>query len=160
MLGRFAQIGLRMAAWSVLAAFVLFTAYVSWLVIIALVLLGEGPSSSDILPVLVSVLVAVTLILAVLVALFISSPGRVAAAVTVMVIIVLGIEATWAWANPDWALYQARAAGWGESDVNDYQKFPQRLVANGNSVYSFPVASTPSTVGHIEYQSGGQTKTA
>ena len=152
--------GLGIAAWCLMSAFVLFAAYVGWLVIIAFVVLREGPSSSNVLPVLVPILALGALLFAVLVARFISSPRKVAATVAVMLAIVWGIQATRAVASPDWARYQARAAAWGESDVNDYQKFPQRAIPNGGTVYAIPVADAPLDARPVEYQSGGRNRQA
>jgi hypothetical protein len=155
-LRRAARTGLGVAGWGLLAFFALSTAYLVWWLILALVLVGQGPSSSGPLPILVPLLAVCSLALAGLVAKFISSLRRVAAAMAVMVALVWGIDLVWALAVPDWALYQARAVAWGESDVNDYQKFPQRRLPSPRRSH-FPEPD-PLRPQNIEYKSGGQTK--
>ncbi|HLF78464.1 MAG TPA: serine hydrolase [Dehalococcoidia bacterium] len=154
-----ARLGLGAIAWGLLILFGLTVAHLTWLVTLALVILGEGPASDDVLPVLLPIFIVITLVMAALVARFISSLPKVAAAIGVIFAIIWGIQTAGALKSSDWALYQARAIAWGESDVKDYQKFPQRPMANAASAFQF-AKGQPLQLGTIEYKSGEKTKQA
>ena len=107
----------------------------------------------------VSVTVALLLSVAVPVALVLLAsdlprfrrPGRVAAAVLLMLVLGVDLSYGWAWASTDRSRL-ARMIVWQESDVSDYRRFPARSVPNRPPVFRFgrsaaadrlPVATVP-----------------
>jgi CubicO group peptidase (beta-lactamase class C family) len=151
---------LRAGAWGLLAIFLLFSAYLLWWAILALTILGELPASDDVLRTVIPAVVVVTSVIAALVARFVSSPRRVATATLVVLATLWGAELVWALVAPDRALYTARAVAWGESDVLDYQKFPQRTIENVAPAFVFPTSASPFPIATVEYESDGVPKQA
>jgi hypothetical protein len=155
---RVVRFGLSAVAWGLLVLFGLTTAHLTWLVTLAIAVLGQGPAGDDVLPVLLPVLILITLVIAMVVARLFSSLRRVAVALGLMFAVIWGVEFALALNSSDWALYQARSIAWGESDVKDYEKFPQRPIAAAATAFVFPRSATPLALQTIEYQSGGKTK--
>jgi CubicO group peptidase (beta-lactamase class C family) len=84
----------------------------------------------------------------------------VGAAIAVTLGLALIIGLTWAKTYPDHALFMARAFAWSESDVKDYEKFPERAVANAGPVFNFKSEPSTEPIGMITYTSGGDEKQA
>ena len=91
---------------------------------------------------------------------FVASRRTVVRVVAVLVVIMLVPTVVWAIAHPDDSTYLARTASWGESDVLDYQKFPEREVPNSAEAFNYPKQLTSELFGGIPYRSGGQRKQA
>jgi hypothetical protein len=128
---------LRAGGWGIFAVFLLSSAYLAWWVILALAILGELPASDDVLPTVVPIVLVMTFMISAFVAKFVSSPRRVATVSLTVLAVMWSAELVWAFVAPDRALYTARTVAWGESDVLDYQKFPQRTVDNAAPAFAF-----------------------
>ena len=147
-------------SWALLLAMFLLTALAFGWILLGLILLGAGPSADTDLPPLIvaPVLLALTGVLAWLVARFFAS-ARVVGGVLVLLLVA---GATWAYAAPEPALFLARDIAWGPSDVWDYQKFPTRLVNNASPAFHFQGNLQPELFQTmtIAYQQDGQRKQA
>jgi CubicO group peptidase (beta-lactamase class C family) len=144
---------------SLMLALLLAATIAGW-ALLALVLLGSGPTSEDpVLPVLLA-LVAATGGLAWLVGRYVASARYVALAIALMLALPVAVGTTWALSCPDPALFLARDIAWGESDVRDYQKFPERIIHNAPPVFRFKQRLSPQLFQTIEYRSEGQLKRA
>jgi CubicO group peptidase (beta-lactamase class C family) len=117
---------------------------------------GPAPDAA----IIASVLVAIAVALCWLVARFFASWQTVRRVVAVLVGIMLIPGIVWAFASPDDSTYLARTVAWGESDVEDYQKFPARQINNAPPVFNFVKRPTPELFSKISYRSGGQEQQA
>jgi hypothetical protein len=145
---------------TIFALFLFSSAYLVWWVILALALLGELPASDDVLPTVIPVVLVSTFVIAAFVVKFVSSVRRVATVTLAMVAVLWIAELVWAFVAPDRALYTARAVAWGESDVLDYQKFPQRAINNASPTFTFPKSAAQFPVATVQYEADDVTKQA
>jgi hypothetical protein len=114
---------------------VLLTTAATFLIALAVVLLGSAPQGNAIVG--LAVVLAFAAAMFSLVARYVTPRqivGRVVA-FTVAALLLAGV--VWATSARDDALFLARDMAWGESDVFDYQKFPSRAVENGAPVFKF-----------------------
>jgi CubicO group peptidase (beta-lactamase class C family) len=151
------KVGLGGIAWAFLGLFVLaVTALVFWS-LLALVILGSRPIG------LVLAILAVVLALAGaaywLVTRHVTSRRMANRAVGLTVVVLLFAGGIWAAKSYDQALFLARVVAWGEADVHDYQKFPERAVANAAPVFDFDRRLAPELFRTIEYPVDGQLET-
>lgn len=145
-------------AWPTFLFFVVFSAVCLFWVALPIVMLQELPTGT-VLGV-AALVVAVTGGLYWLVTRFVTSRrivrwiGGVSAGLTLFACLV------WAPTSYDDALFVARAMAWGESDVHDYEKFPEREVPNAAPVFRFDEQLTPEAFETIEYESDGRVQEA
>jgi CubicO group peptidase (beta-lactamase class C family) len=157
---RVARFALAVIAWATLMFFVVATAYFYWPIILAALLLDSGPSTEEPIREIAAALLVITAILAFVVGRFVASYRAVGLAVSSTLALALIIGVTWARTSPNQALFMARAFAWSESDVKDYEKFPERVVANAGPVYDFKAEPSPELFETITYTSGGEQKQA
>lgn len=162
--GRALRAIVGVAAWGLLLFILLLTLLLAAWVLLAVVLLGSGPATDTDGPTLVvlAVLLALTGGLAWLVARYVAPARRVVWTVGSILALLLIIGTTWALSSPDQALFLARDMAWSESDVWDYQKFPERVVNNASPVFRFkesPARQLFQTM-TMEYTSEGEPKQA
>lgn len=74
-------------------------------------------------------------------------------------VVLLFAGGIWAATSYDQALFLARIVAWGDSDVHDYQEFPERAVAKAAPVFDFERHLTPELFQTIEYPVDGQLET-
>jgi CubicO group peptidase (beta-lactamase class C family) len=150
------RLALGAGVWAVLMLFVVATAYFFFPIILAAVLLDSAPSTEEPIREIAAALVVVTAIFAFVVGRFVSSYRAVALAVCGTLALATVVGVTWARSNSDNALFMARAFAWSESDVKDYEKFPERAVANAGPVFNFTSDPSPELFQTITYTSGGE----
>jgi CubicO group peptidase (beta-lactamase class C family) len=75
-----------------------------------------------------------------------------------LVLALLGVGVLWAVASPDDVLFAARLIAWGESDVKDYEVFPERVIHNAPPVFAFQSDLTPALFTRLEYTYKGETQ--
>jgi CubicO group peptidase (beta-lactamase class C family) len=146
-------------AWALMLLFVALTAYFIWWCALAAVLLRSLPASDGGLRPILALALVITAVLVVVVARFVSSPRAAVRVVVPGLAAGAAIAITWAFTSPDGALYIARQIAWGESDVKDYQKFPERTIGTGPSTFTFK-ESAARLSGTVEYTSGGDERSA
>lgn len=155
---------LASVSWALLLAMFLLTALAFGWIMLGVVLLGAGPSAdADVPPLIVApILLAVTGVLAWLVARFFASARTVGLVLGALLVLLFVVGATWAYAAPEPALFLARDIVWGPSDVWDYQKFPERVVNNAAPAFQFQESLQPELFQTmtIEYKQDGQVKQA
>ena len=156
--GRAMRVILGAAGWVALILAVLLTAYFAGWALLAAVKLGSVPQGKVLS--LLLVLLAVTAGLAWLVARFVASARKVGLVTGIIFALALAAWAVWMIAFPDRALFLAREVTWGDSNVKDYQKFPERVVGNAPPVFHFTQSLSPALFQTIEYRSEGQLKQA
>jgi hypothetical protein len=127
-------------------------------VLFGILFLGRGPTGEPLVG--LPVLLAVTGGLAWLVARYFGPARRVAWALGATAVLLSVVGVTWAWATPERAVFIARELNWGDSGLADWQKFPERPVANAAPVYAFAQNAAPPRFGTIEYHAGGELKQA
>jgi CubicO group peptidase (beta-lactamase class C family) len=149
-------------SWALLMLTLLLTALLVGWILLAVVLLGSGPSADAQPPPAVPLLVFLLITggLAWLLVRFFASARLVALAVGSTLILLLVAGVTWALSAPDRALFLARDMAWGPSDVWDYQKFPERVVTNAAPAFQFQQRLRPDLFQTIEYKQAGQLKQA
>jgi CubicO group peptidase (beta-lactamase class C family) len=163
-LGNVLRVLLASISWVLLLAMALLTALGAGWILLGIVLLGAGPSADADMPplIVVPVLLALTGVLAWLVARFFASAQMVYLALGSTLTLLLIAGATWASSSPERALFLARDIAWGPSDVWDYQKFPERAVNNVLPAFQFKQSLRPELFQTmtIEYRQEGQVKQA
>lgn len=96
-------------------------------------------------------------ILSWLMARYVMSSHAVAFGVASLLVLVLLLQTAAALARPDDAVFLARSVGWGDSDVRDYEKFPERTIDNAPPVFDFKQDPSPQLFEAIEYTVDGET---
>ena len=155
---------MAVAAWGLLLFMLLLTALLGGWVLLTVVLLGSGPGADMEEPVLaiLLILLALTCGLAWLAARYVSSARTVVWTLRTILALLFVSATTWALSSPDRALFLARQMAWAESDVWDYQKFPERVVSNGLPAFRFQENLRPDLFQTmiVEYTSVGEPKQA
>jgi CubicO group peptidase (beta-lactamase class C family) len=105
-------------------------------------------------------LVAVTSVLAWLVARYIASRRRVGLVIGLTLILLSIVGVTWALSAPDEALFLARDMAWPGGDILEYLKYPQREIRNAPPAFHFQQKLSLQAFQTIEYKQGGQIKQA
>jgi CubicO group peptidase (beta-lactamase class C family) len=151
-----ARVGLGGISWGLLMLGVLLTTAGTFLITLAVVLLGSAPQDNAIVG--LAVVLAFAAAMFSLVARYVT-PRRIVGRVvafTVAALLLAGV--VWAASARDDALFLARDMAWGESDVLDYQKFPSRAVENGAPVFRFKSHPSPERFQTIKYTVDGKTR--
>lgn len=73
-----------------------------------------------------------------------------------VVALALLIGVTLVLAAPNWATYTGRVLAWRASDIQDYEKFPSRIVNNAAPTFFFKQGPTPANLATIEYRYKGK----
>jgi len=157
---RGACVALSVFGWSTLVVFALLAAWVLWWVALAAVLLHSRPGTDEPVIAIAFVLLAITGALAWLVARFLASARSVGLALAVIVALATVGGTGFGLVFPDRTLALARQMAWGESDIKDYLRFPERAVGNAAPVFNFKKDLSPELFSTIEYRSGGEVKQA
>ncbi len=134
-------------SWILLVALSVATAFIAgWVALGAIIL--HGTQLLGIVGVTIfSILTAGTVWL---VSRFLSPLRIVLRSVGILFTILLVGEAAWSLLNPDKSLYLAREMVWNAANVWDYQRYPQRMIANGPAVYHFPANLSPKFIQALE----------
>lgn len=163
-LGHGLRFFLAVVGWALLLITSLLTFVAAGWILLGILLLGAGPSADAEPPpgLLVLALVALSGVLAWLVARFFASARRVTLVLVTMLVLLFIVGGVWALSSPEPALFLARDMVWGPSDVWDYQKFPARAVDNAPPTYYFKQNLRPELFQTmtIEYKQAGQVKQA
>jgi CubicO group peptidase (beta-lactamase class C family) len=150
-------LGLGALAWGLLIVFALLAGIVCGGVLFGVLFLGRGPTGEPLVG--LPLLLAITAVLAWLVARYFGSARRVAWSLGVIAGLLSVVGVTWAWATPERAVFIARELSWGDSSLADFAKFPERPIANAGPVFEFARNPAP-RFDPVEYRSGGELKQA
>ena len=156
--GGIIRLGLGASAWGLLILFALLTGIVCGGVLFGFLFLRRAPTGDPLFG--LPVLLALTGGLAWLAARYFGSPRRVAWTLGGIAALLAVVGITWAWAAPDRAIFIARELSWGDSSLADYQKFPERSIANAAPVFEFAQHPSPPRIETIAFHSGGELKQA
>lgn len=147
---------LAAVSWALLIFTTLFTGYAAGWILFTTGMLGEA-QTEDIVPILLIAFV-ITAVLAAVVARFFARARTVGLTVlAVLAILVIG-GGIWTQARPDDALFWTRQLAWGDSTLTDYERFPERAVANAGPVFQFQKNPSPEFFQTVEYRSEGELK--
>jgi CubicO group peptidase (beta-lactamase class C family) len=149
---------LAIVGWTILMLATLLTGFFSGWALLAASLLGRVPQDKVIT--VLSVVLVITIGMGWLVARFVASARKVGLVTGIIFALALAAWAVWMIAFPDRALFLAREVTWADSNVKDYQKFPERVVGNAPPVFHFTQSLSPALFQTIEYRSEGQLKQA
>ncbi len=149
---------LSVIGWAILMLAMLLTGFFSGWALLAAIRLGSLPQDKVIAA--LGVVFAITLGIGWLIARSIASLRSVVRVVGSTLAIILIVWLGWSVIYPDRALFIAREVAWGESDVKDYEKFPERLVSNSAPAFHFKHNPSPELFQTIEYRSDGELKQA
>jgi CubicO group peptidase (beta-lactamase class C family) len=153
---RFAKLALGAVAWAVFLFWAVFAALGLFWVALPIVMLGSAPAG--LVLVVAAVVLTITGVLYWVLTRFVTRTvivrwvGGGSAGLALFACVV------WAPTSYDDALFLARTMAWGDSDVHDYEKLPERAVANAAPVFHFDTQLTPEQFQTIEYQAGGVVK--
>ena len=142
--------------WTILMLGTLLTGFFSGWALLAASLLGRVPQDKVITA--LSVVLVITIGIGWLVARFIASARSVGRVVGLALALILFTWMGWSVIYPDRALFLAREVSWGESDVKDYEKFPERAISNSAPTFLFKQDLSPELFQTIEYHSDGELK--
>lgn len=147
---------LAAVSWALLLFTTLFTGYAAGWLLFTKGMLGEA-QTEDVLPLLLIAFV-ITVVLAAAVARFFAGARTVGLAVlAALAVLVIG-GGIWTQVRPDDALFWARQLAWGDSTLTDYERFPERTVANAGPAFHFQKDPPPGLFQSVEYRSGGEVK--
>jgi len=145
---------LTIIAWALLALFIAFLGTLMHWSFLAVILVGYPPIAKIVVMMLIAaVMIAV---LAWLLVRYVMPFRIVALGGISLLVLVLLVQTAAALAMPDDALFLARSVGWGDSDVWDYQKFPERVINNAPPVFNFRQQPSPQLFNAIHYTVDGQ----
>lgn len=153
---RVGRIVLGVVLWAFLLLWVLLAAAVVFWMLVSLVALGGAPQLKAV--VILAVIVAFVALGWWLAARFVASGRVVLRTVGLVVALVFLVGTVWALASPDATLFLARSMVWGDSDVDDWQKFPAGEVGNAGPVFEFAARPAPELSEKIEYTVDGETR--
>jgi CubicO group peptidase (beta-lactamase class C family) len=142
--------------WTILMLGILLTGFFSGWTLLAVILLRRPPQEKVIT--VLSVVLAITIGMALLVARWITSARSVGHIVGATLVIILITWLGWSLVYPDRALFLAGEVGWGDSTVTDYERFPAREISNATPAFHFKQNVSPELLQTIEYRSDGQLK--
>jgi CubicO group peptidase (beta-lactamase class C family) len=143
-------------SWAILMLGTLLTGFFSGWALLATGLLGRLPQFKVIIA--LSVVVAITIGMGWLVARLFASARRVGKVVGSSLAIILVVWIGWSVINPDRALFLAREVGWGDSTIQDFERFPQRAISNAAPAFHFQQNLSPELLQTISYRSNGELK--
>lgn len=146
------------AAWAVFLFFVVFAALGLFWVALPFVMLGSRPIG--LVLVIAVVVLALTGALYWLLSRYVTRKAVARWVAGVIAALTMFACVVWAPTSHDDALFLARTLSWGDSDVHDYQKFPDRTVPNAPPAFHFQTSLTPESFQTVEYTVDGQVKRA
>jgi CubicO group peptidase (beta-lactamase class C family) len=153
---RIAKLILAVPVWLLLLlAVFIFGVILQWS-LLAVILVGAAPVVDAIIGMLI--FLAIGAVFSWLLARFFTSFRIVVFAIISLLSLVLIVGIIQIVASPDNALFLARTIGWGDSDVLDYQKFPERAINNAPPPFNFRQNPAAQLFETIRYTQEGEPK--
>ena len=148
------------ATWIALLVVVLLTTLLLEWVLLGIVLVGSGPSSTgQPVPAILASLVALACCLAWVTTRYVASARKVGLVIRLLFALVSLVGVTWALSSPDQAQYFANEIAWDGSSALDYKiRYPQRPVNNAPPAFQFRQSLDPHLLDTVQYTKGGHAK--
>ena len=149
-----ARLALRVLLWGAFLVAVVLAGFILFPGLLAIFTLGSPPIVEGL--VILTILTVLSVGLSWLLARFFASARSVALFGAFALGLVLIVWTAWALKNPVPTLHVARGTAWGDSDVWDYQKFPERVMENAGPAFYFDQNTSPELFQTIKYRSNGE----
>ena len=149
-----ARLTLRAVLWGVFLVAVVLAGFILFPGLLAIFMLGSTPIVEGL--VILAILMVLSVGLGWLLARFFAPAQRVALFGAIALGLVFVAWTAWAIKNPIPAGHVARGTAWGDSDVWDYQKFPERVMENAGPAFYFDQNLSPELFQTVRYRSNDE----